>query len=292
MNNSTYGKTMENVRNYRDIRMITTEKRRHILVSEPNYHATKYISPYLMIMEMKKSEITMNKPIYLGQVILDLSKTLIHEFRYDYIKPMYGDKARLCYTDTDSFVIHIKTEGFYKDISNDVDNWFDTSNFNKNDNRPIEIGKNKKAIGKFKDELRGKIMTKFYALKAKAYAYKLDDVTEYKKAKGTKKCVIKRELMFENYKDSLFNDKIILRSQQRFRSDHHIICNEEVNKIALSSNDDKRIQTFDKITMFPNGTSVLKIYENEMLLKNKFINKESDNNNNNQELRNTLQVHR
>ena len=141
MNNSTYGKTMENVRNYRDIRMITTEKRRHILVSEPNYHATKYISPYLLIMEMKKSEITMNKPIYLGQVILDLSKTLIHEFRYDYIKPMYGDKARLCYTDTDSFVIHIKTEGFYKDISNDVDNWFDTSNFNENDNRPLEIGK-------------------------------------------------------------------------------------------------------------------------------------------------------
>ena len=141
MNNSAYGKTMENVRNHRDIRMITTEKRRNILASEPNYHATKYISPYLLIMEMKKSEITINKPIYLGQAILDLSKTLIYEFRYDYIKPMYGDKARLCYTDTDSFVIHIKTEGFYKDISNDVDNWFDTSNFNENDNRPLEIGK-------------------------------------------------------------------------------------------------------------------------------------------------------
>ena len=137
-------------------------------------------------MEMKNTEVRMNKPVYLGQVILDLSKTLIYEFWYDYIKPMYGDKARLCYTDTDSFIIHIKTEDFYKDISNDIDKWFDTSNFNKNDNRPLEIGKNKKVIGKFKDELGGKIMTEFCALRAKAYAYKLDDDVEKKKEKGTK----------------------------------------------------------------------------------------------------------
>ena len=142
-------------------------------------------------MEMKKTEVRMNKPIYLGQVILDLSKTLIYEFWYDYIKPMYGDKARLCYTDTDSFIIHIKTEDFYKDISNDIDKWFDTSNFNKNDNRPLEIGKNKKVIGKFKDELGGKIMTEFCALRAKAYAYKLDDDVEKKKEKGTKNVLYK-----------------------------------------------------------------------------------------------------
>ena len=91
-----------------------------------------------------------------------------------------------------------------------------------------------------------------------------------KKAKGTKKCIVKRELIFENYKDSLFNDKIILRPQQRFRSDHHRVYNEEVNKIALSSNDDKRIQTFDKVTTFPYGTNVFKECENEMLLKNKW----------------------
>ena len=97
-------------------------------------------------MEMKKTEVRMNKPIYLGQAILDLSKTLIYEFWYDYIKPMYGDKARLCYTDTDSFIIHIKTEDFYKDISNDIDKWFDTSNFNKNDNRSLEIGKKAKRL--------------------------------------------------------------------------------------------------------------------------------------------------
>ena len=121
MNNSACGKTMENVRNHRDIRLVTTHKRRCILASEPNYYLTKYISNYLLIMEMKMTEVRMNKPIYLGQAILDLSKTLIYEFWYNHIKPMYRDKARLCYTDTDSFIIHIKTEDVYKDISNDID---------------------------------------------------------------------------------------------------------------------------------------------------------------------------
>ena len=120
-------------------------------------------------MEMKKTEVKMNKPVYLGQAILDISKTLMYEFWYDYIKPKYGDKARLFYMDTDSFIMHIKTEDFYKDISNDVDKWFDTSNYDKNDNRPLKIEKNKKVIGVFKDELSGKIMTEFCALRAKAY---------------------------------------------------------------------------------------------------------------------------
>ena len=177
---------------------------------------------------------------------------------------MYGDKAKLCYTDTDSLVIHIKTDDFYKDISNDVERLFDTSNYNKKDNRPLPIGKNKKVIGMFKDELGGKIMTEFCALRAKTYAYKLDDDTEFKKAKGTKKSVIKRELMFENYKDSLFNDEVIIRSQQRFRSYNHKVYTEEVNKIALSSNDDKRTQTFDKVTTFPYGANVFKVCESEM----------------------------
>ena len=263
MNNAVFGKTMENVRNHRDIKLVTSDKRRSILASEPNYHSSKRISKDLMIMEMKKVEVKMNKPIYLGQAILDISKTLMYEFWYDYIKPKYGDKARLCYMDTDSFVMHIKTEDFYKDIAGDVERWFDTSNYDEKDKRPLPIGKNKKVIGLFKDELGGKTMTEFCALRAKAYAYKLDDDTEHKKAKSTKKCIIKRELMFENYKDSLFNDKIILKSQQRFRSDHHRVYTEEVNKIAVSSNDDKRLQTFDKVTTYLYGTPAVKVSENE-----------------------------
>ena len=108
-------------------------------------------------------------------------------------------------------------------------------------------------------------MTEFCALRAKAYAYKLDDDTEHKKAKGTKKCIIKRELMFQNYKDSLFNDEVIIRSQQRFRSYNHKVYTEEVNKMAISSNDDKRIQIFDRATTYPYGTNVFKVCENEML---------------------------
>ena len=269
MNNSVFGKTMENVRNHRDIRVVTTDKRRSILASEPNYHSTKYISKDLLIMEMKKVEVKMNKPIYLGQAILDISKTLMYEFWYDYIKPKYDDKARLCYMDTDSFVMNIKTEDFYKDIADDVERWFDTSNYDKKDKRPLPIGKNKKVIGLFKDELDGKIMTQFCALRAKAHAYKLDDGTEKKKAKGMKKCIVKREITFKNYVDALFNDEVIIKSQQRFRSDHHRVYTEEVNEIAISGNDDKRIQTLDKVTTFPYGANAFKVHESKILPKNK-----------------------
>ena len=219
-----------------------------------------------MIIEMRKVEVKMNKQIYLGQVILDISKILMYEFWYDYIKPKYGDKARLCYADTDSFVMYIKTEDFSKDIAGGVERWFDTLNYDEKDKRPLPIGKNKKVIGMFKDKLGGKIMTEFCALRAKAYAYQLDDDTEMKKAKGPKKCIVKRELTFKNYVDSLFNDEVIIKSQQRFRSNHHRVYTEEVNKIALSSNDDKRLQTHDRIITYPYGTSAIKVRELDILL--------------------------
>ena len=206
MNNSVFGKTMENVRNHRDIRKVTTDKRRSILVSEPNYHSSKCISKDLMIMEMKKVEVKMNKPIYLGQAILDISKTLMYEFWYDYIKPKHNEKAKLCYMDNDSFIIHIETEDFYKDIAQDVNKWFDTLGYDKNDKRPLPIGINKKVIGMFKDELNGKIVAKLCGPRSKTYAYKMNDDIEKKKAKGTKKCVVKRRLKFDDYTDSLFNN--------------------------------------------------------------------------------------
>ena len=108
-------------------------------------------------------------------------------------------------------------------------------------------------------------MKEFCTLRAKTYSYLMDDNSEIKKSKGTKKCVIKGEPMFENYKDCLFNDKIMLRSQKRFKSDHHKVYTEEINKIALSSNDDKRLQTFDRIKTYPYQTNVFKLCESEML---------------------------
>ena len=189
----------------------------------------------------------------------------MYGFWYDYIKLKYGDKARACYTDTDSLVIYVETEDSYKDIAGDVEKWFDTSDYDKNNERPLTIRKNKKVTGRFKDELGGKIMTEFIALRAKAYAYITEDGCVHKKAKGTKKWIIKRDIIFEHYKDCLFNSKTIIKSQQSFRSDHHNVHTEEVNKIALCSNDHKILQTYDRFTTFSYGTNAFKVCESEML---------------------------
>ena len=139
-------------------------------------------------------------------------------------------QSKLCYTDTDSFIIYIKTEDFFEDISNDVEKWFDTSNYDKNDKRPLPIGKNKKVPGLFKDELGGKIITEFVALRPKAYAILDDYGNDYKKAKGTRKCVIKQKLIFQNFKDCLFDNKNVYRSQQICKSYNHDVYTEEVNR--------------------------------------------------------------
>ena len=163
--------------------------------------------------------------------------------------------------DTDSFTIHIKTEDFYKDIANDVEEWVGTFNYSEDDKRPLPIGKNKKVIRLFKDELGGKIMKEIVGLRAKPYAYLMYDDSE--KKKGTKKCVIKRRVMFKNYKDCHFNNKTILKSKERFKSDHHNVYTEQLNKIALSCDDDKRLQTFDKITIYPYGANAFKVCESD-----------------------------
>ena len=129
INNSVFGETMENIRKHRDIKLVTTDKNRSKLVSEQNYHTINLISEDLSIIDMKKSKVKMNKSIYLGLSILEISKILMYEFWYDYMKPKYNDTVRLCYTDTDSFIMNIKTNDFYKDISDDVDNTCDTSNY-------------------------------------------------------------------------------------------------------------------------------------------------------------------
>ena len=175
----------------------------------------------------------------------------MYEFWYDYMKPKYGDNVKLCYMDTDSFIMNIKTEDFYKHIANDVEKRFDTSNYEVD--RPLPAGKNKTVIELMKDDLGGKIITEFVALRPKPYSYLTDDCKEDKKAKGTKKCVIKRVIKFNDYKDCLLNDKVVLKSQKRFKSEKHDVYTENINKIALSSNDDKRIPTFDKITTYPYG---------------------------------------
>ena len=166
MNNAVFGKTMENVRKHRDIKLVKTDHKRNKLVSEPNYHTMKLISENLSITEMKKVKVKMKKPkkpIYLGLSILEFSKIIMYEFWYDYVKKKYGDMVKLCYMDTDSLIMNIKTKGFYKDIAKDFEERFDTSNYSVD--RPLPKGKNKKVIGLMKDELGGGIITEFVALR-------------------------------------------------------------------------------------------------------------------------------
>ena len=213
----------------------------------------------------KKTVIKAYKPIYLGLAILPISKIKMYEYWYDEMKPKYGDKVKLCYMDTDSFIMQIKTEDFYKDITNDVEEKYDTSNYNCK--RPLPIGKNKKVIGLMKDKLDGKIMKEFIGLKPKCYATLMDDDRVGKKLKGVRKCVIKRFAMFNNYEECAEQKKKMLRSQQTFKSDGHNVYTVETNKIALLFNNDKRLMSNDGITTYPYGISVGILCKQELLSK-------------------------
>ena len=173
MNNAVFGKTMENVRKHRDIKLVTTDKKRSKLVSEPNYHTINLISENLSITEMRRTKVKMNKRKYVELPILEISKILMYEFLHDYMKPKYGDNVKLCFMDTDSFIMSIKTEHFYKDIANDVEKRFDTSNYEVD--RPLLTGKNKKVIGLMKNELGERIITEFLPLRPKTCSYLTDD---------------------------------------------------------------------------------------------------------------------
>ena len=253
MNNLVFGKTMENIRKHRNIKLVTTEEKYSKTVMKPNFKAGVLFGENLMGCEMGKIKVVMNKPVYLGQAILDLSKMVMYEFHYDYMVPKYVDRLKLCYMDTDSLVYHIKIEDFYADIANDVEARFDTSGYSKTDFRPLPIGLNRKVIGLMKEELGGAIMTEFVALRSKLYSYKVLDGSEDKKCKGIKKCIVKKTLTFEDYKTCLFNDYTEYRSQLMFRSAKHEVHTIEVNKVALNRDDDKRISKRDGISTFARG---------------------------------------
>ena len=240
MNNSVFGKTMENIRNRVNVKLVNTEEKLKKLSAKPNYKSCKIFNENLISVHMKKTSLTMNKPVYLGMCILDLSKTIMYDFHYNYIKPKYGVKAKLLFTDTDSLMYEIETEDFYKDISKDVKDRFDTSDYPENHPSGIPTGINKKVLGMFKDEAAGKIIKEFVGLRAKLYSFKMEDGKENKRCKGVKKQVVESSITHEDYKTCLKTGKEQLRKQNILRSYEHEVYTEEVNKIALSSIDDKR----------------------------------------------------
>ena len=247
MNNSVFGKTMENVRNRVNVKLVTNKKALNKLVKKANYKRISEFDENLVAVHMEKTTVKLNKPIYLGMTILDLSKTLMYEFHYDYVKPKWGDKAKLLFTDTDSLCYEIETDDVYKDIKNDADKWYDTSNYDKDHPSGLYSGKNKKIIGYMKDECGGKYITEFVGLRAKSYSFITSDGKVEKKCKGVKKYVVKKYITHEDYKECLSTKISQLRTMNTIRSRKHEIGSERINKTALSANDDKRIILEDGI---------------------------------------------
>ena len=240
MNNSVFGKTIENTRKRQNIKLVDNRKLALKLSSRPNFDRCTIFDKHLIAIHMKNTKVYFNKPVYVGQAILDLSKTLMFDFHYNYIKKKYGKKAELLFTDTDSLMHHICTEDFYKDINPDVIDKFDTSDYPPNHPSGISTGLNKKVIGVFKDEVAGKQITHFVGLRPKLYSYKVEDEVELKKCKGIKKNVVKKSLDFDDYVKCLFTGEKELRKMKIIRSEKHDIYSKEVNKVALSNLDDKR----------------------------------------------------
>ena len=262
MNNSVFGKTMENIRNRVNIKLVDAGEQFKKLAAKPNYDSRKIFNENLVSVHMKKTSLTMNKPVYLGMSILDLSKIVMFDFHYKYIKLKYGKQAKLLFTDTDSFLYEIQTEDFYKDISGDVKDRFDTSNYSEGHPSGIPTGINNKVLGMFKDEAAGKVIKEFVGLRAKLYSYKMDEGKENKRCKGIKKAVVEKSIRHEDYKTCLQTGKEQLRKQNIIRSYEHTLYTEEVNKIALSAADDKRYLLKDSYDTLAWGHHKIKDLEN------------------------------
>ena len=249
MNNSVFGKTMENIRKRCNIHLETDPDHFLRQTAKPTFQSCKIFNENLVAVQMVKDRVRLDKPIYVVMSILDLSKTLMYDFHYNYIKPKYGDKAILGFTDTDSLLYRINTEDIYEDLYIDKD-LFDNSDYPKSSK--FFFSENKKVIGKFKDEAAGQPIIEFGGLKSKMYTYKTETKNE-KKAKGVKKNVVKRDLQHEDYLQCLRNSSMMRHKMKSIRSDHHQISSYQINKISLSCFDDKRYILDDGIASYAYG---------------------------------------
>ena len=246
MNNSVFGKTIENIRKRQNIVLVDDRAKALKLSSRPNFDRATLFDPNLVAIHMKKTEVYFNKPIYVGQAILDLSKTLMYDFHYNYIQEKFP-RANLLFTDTDSLMYKIRTDDFYEDIADDIEDEFDTSDYSPDHKSGIMAGVNKKVIGMFKDEVAGKQITHFVGLRPKLYSFKIEECKEVRKCKGIKKNVVKKGINFEDYVQCLFSGEKQMRNMKIIRSENHDIYSKEINKVALSADDNKRKVMEDKI---------------------------------------------
>lgn len=240
MNNACFGKTMENVRNYRTVNLHTYWHGRYgarVRIASPNFQSLSIFSENFVAIQSTKLEVFMNKPIYVGMVVLDLSKTIVYKF-HEQMLSLYGSNCQMLYTDTDSLIYSVTCDDIYEDIKRNID-WFDTSGYASDNqfNMPLV---NKKVVGKMKDENNGQIMTEFCGLSAKMYAFMIDGKECVKKSKGVKKNVVEKTICFQDYVTCLFENTSIIREQNTIKSKLHKLYSMKQKRIALSAQDSKR----------------------------------------------------
>ena len=255
MNNSVFGKTMENVRNRVNVKLVSDEKSLGKLAKKANFKSVNIFDENLIAVHREKTTVRLNKPIQIGMSILDLSKTLMYKFHYEYVKPKWGDRVELLFTDTDSLCYKLRTSDFFNDISGDTKVWFDTSGYEKD--HALYSAENKKKIGYMKDECCGNQIIRFCGLRSKLYAYEVNRLrngkgewehnVEKKKCKGIREYVVKKNVIIDDYEACLLSGEPKYRTMNVIRSRRHNICSEKINKKALSSDDDKRIILPNKI---------------------------------------------
>ncbi|XP_029673716.1 uncharacterized protein LOC115241896 [Formica exsecta] len=254
MNNAVFGKTMENVRNHVDVKLLTKWDGRYgaeAMIAKPNFHSRSVFSENLVAVELCKLEVKFNKPIYVGMCILDISKTCLYEFHHEYMVPLYRDKCKIMYTDTDSLIYHIECEDVYENMKRDIAR-FVTSDYPANNAYGIPL-ENKKVPGLMKDENNGAIMTEFVGLRAKMYALRVDSKKDTKKVKGVKSNVVARTITFDDYTRCLRDEIEMTRQQSCIRSKLHEVYTISETKIALSPYDDKRYIVPDSTDTLPWG---------------------------------------
>ena len=239
MNNAVYGKTMENLRRRVNVKLVRSheEDKLRRLIASPSFARANIFDDDLAAVQMHKSRLVLNRPIYVGMSVLDLSKSLMYDFYYNQMKAQYGDRVELLYTDTDSLLLEIQTEDVYSDMS-EHQSLYDTSDYPED--HPLHSKVNKKVLGKMKDECAGRVIEEYVGLRPKMYSILEASGACIKKAKGVKKNVVKKHIRHEQYREALFSKKTFRHSMDVLRSEKHHIYGQHLNKVSLSPFDSKR----------------------------------------------------